>query len=126
MAPVGVQGRSSEDRRRQHRVRLSVPVLFNKSEAWGEERFSSHNGRSKDLSTGGVYLTTSEGEAVSPGELLRVSIAVPRDARRAFPFSRIVGSCRVLRVEVVSSAQGVEKGLALAFCGGDLQLFGAI
>ncbi len=60
------------------------------------------------------------------GELLRVSVSIPREARRHVPFSRIVGLCRVLRVERVPVEHGGGTGIALAFCGERVSMFGTI
>jgi len=56
-------------------------------------------GRSTDLSVDGLYLTTRVVTSVAPGDPLTVSIRIPLERRRSFPFSRIVGLCRVVRVD---------------------------
>jgi len=56
-------------------------------------------GRSTDLSVDGLYLTTRVVTSVVPGDPLTVSIWIPLERRRSFPFSRIVGLCRVVRVD---------------------------
>jgi hypothetical protein len=73
---------------------------------------------SRDVSTGGVYVTTGGGDRVVPGEICTVSITIPWESRKAFPFSRIAGRCRVVRVDEVHPAdEHPQQGVALAFCG---------
>jgi len=80
--------------------------------------------QSADLGTGGVYLQAAEG-AFAPGEFVTVTIEVPWELRRAFPFSRIMATCRVIRVdEPAASGQG--KGVALEFCSEGTTMFGSI
>lgn len=115
----------SVDRRHWPRKALSLLVQFGRQRGanGGALRWT---GRSRDISPGGVYLTTQEGGGVMPGEALTVSISVPWELRRHFPFSRIMGPCRVVRADKVSAGERKEDGLALAFCAhGGLTLLGA-
>ncbi len=87
--------------------------------------FSS--GQSADISTGGGYFTTREPGPFVPGEVLAMSIAVPWELRRIFPFSRIVGSGRIVRVEEQPEAiQDGDRGVALEFNPSGTTLLGAI
>jgi hypothetical protein len=58
--------------------------------------------------------------------VLTVSVTIPWETRRLFPFSRIVGSGRIVRVEEVPAVPGTKQGFALSFCEGDVTLLGAI
>ena len=126
MAHVVVPDVRSFDRRQWHRVKLSVPVQFGKGAASEGQGVCPHTGGTIDLSNGGLYLSTGAGERFVPGEILTVSVEIPWEARGTFPFSRIVGSCRVVRVEEGFEAHGQQTGLALAFCEDRITLLGAI
>ena len=127
MSAKGLRDPRSYDRRARHRVDLKVPVQFCPGAVGGVESLSSLNGEASNLSTGGVYLTTGEEGPFTPGDMLTVSIAIPWQLRRTFPFSRLVGSCQVIRVEEFPDAVPVRQwGLALEFCGNRSTMLGAI
>lgn len=114
------------DRRRGPRVKLSIPVQFGQG-AREAEGPCPCTGQSQNLGAGGVHLVTGEGGPFVPGERLMVSIAVPWEARRLFPFSRIVGPCRIVRVEEVSTTDNAKQtGLALSFSRDEMTLLGAV
>ena len=117
----------SYDRRRWPRVKLAVPVQFGKG-SWGKgELLYFTSGESSDVSTVGVRLTTSDPGPFIPGEVLAVSIAIPWELRRAFPFSRIVGAGRVVRVEEgPATEQGKQQRLAIEFYGDRTAILGSI
>ncbi len=123
----GVRDPGSYDRRRRHRVKLSVPVQFGKGTAEVGEVLYFSSGESGDLSTSGVYFTTREPGPFVPGETLAVSIAIPWELRRLFPFSRIVGSGRIIRIEEQPTAtKEGHRGVALEFNPSGTTLLGAI
>ena len=129
MWSVGASDRRSEERRRQERVRLSAPIRF--EDGLREEKEGGsypYTGHTADLSTAGAYMATVEGGPFVPGQILQVSVAIPWEARRHFPFSRIIGPCRVVRVETLSAEdpQGARWGVGLAFCGERITLLGDI
>lgn len=104
----------SFNRRRWPRVRIAVPIHVSKP-AGKDGAMSQHIVQSADLSTGGAYVTTAEKGIFVPGEMLRVSVSVPWEARYLFPFSRLVGSCRVVRVDDGSRSGHDGQAAALAF-----------
>ena len=114
----------SYDRRRWPRVPMSVPVHVSRTGDGGA--VTQRQTQSVDLSTGGVYVMTEGDEAFAPGDILKVSVSVPWQARYLFPFSRIVGSCRVVRVDEVPESQGMRCGAALAFSEENVMRLGAI
>lgn len=117
MTHVEVAGTRSSDRRHWPRVRLTVPVEVSLG-AWGKGGAAPpFMAQSSDLSPGGLYLTTRDSGAFAPGEMLTVSIAIPWEYRQRFPFSRLMGPCRVVRVDQMATEQGAAHGVALAFCG---------
>lgn len=105
------------ERRQQPRVRLAVPVLCGKAEAHERGRELPWSGWSKDLSAQGVYAMLRERQDVSPGEIVAVDVEIPWESRRAFPFSRIAGTARVVRVDhLAGTTNNPVCGVALAFC----------
>jgi len=119
MAHVEVAGKRSLDRRHWPRVRLALPVVVTRRGEGSGQAACSYTAQSIDLSPGGFYLASREGEAFAPEELLSVLVVIPWEARQRFPFSRLAGLCRVVRVDQVSVDSGTAQGIALAFCGMD-------
>ena len=109
MRPVQTGG---SERRRHRRVSLSVPVLAKRMGM--EERGVFETGETQDVSLAGVYFTTSAWRDVQPQEVLTVSIAVPREQSRDFPFSRLAGRGRVVRVGPADDATPKEPRLGIA------------
>jgi len=123
----GVRDPGSYDRRRRNRIKLSVPVQFGKGASGKGEVLYFSSGQSADLSTSGVYFRTREPGPFAPGEVLAVSIPIPWELRRMFPFSRIVGSGRIIRIEEQAAAgQDGHRGVALEFNPSGTTLLGAI
>ena len=125
MLGVGVSGSGSFDRRRWPRVRLAVPVRLSRGAGGGGGAVSAVLGQSVDISPGGVSLTAEEGGVFVPGEVLTVSVSIPWESRRTFPFSRIVGTSRVVRVEPPGAADLGPRRFALAFSEGGVTLLGS-
>lgn len=123
MTHVEVAGTRPSDRRHWPRVRLAVPVEVSPGAGGRGEAAPQFMAQSSDLSPGGLYLTTRDSGAFAPGEMLTVSIAIPWEFRQRFPFSRLMGPCRVVRVDEVTTESGATRGVALAFCGTDAVTF---
>ena len=119
MTHVEVAGKRSPNRRHWPRVKLALPVVVTQRMEEGGGAVCSHTAQSVDLSPGGFYLTSREGKVFAPEELLSVSVGIPWEARHRFPFSRLTGPCRVVRVDQVTTESGTTQGVALAFCGTD-------
>jgi hypothetical protein len=74
---------------------------------------------------GGVYAVLPRRDTVAPGQLVALAIEVPWEGRGAFPFSRIAGTGRVVRIESLDAPDEEGMcGVAIAFCG-DVTLLGA-
>ena len=125
MSPAGGRDVRLFDRRRWRRTTLAAPVQFGKGAEGKGEVLSPPTGWSKELSAGGVYVTTQEGRGLVPGELTRLSISIPWESRRTFPFALIEGSGRVVRVDELATGQGKREGIAIEFCEG-ITMLGAI
>jgi len=102
------------ERRGQRRIQLSAPVEFGKGSGGKGELMYFSSGQSLDVSTSGVRLVTREPGPFTPGEVLAVSIEIPWETRRVFPFSRIVGFARVLRIE--EEPQTAQEGQRRGTC----------
>lgn len=126
MASTYVGGRPTRERRQRPRVKLSVPVACSSVGTAGRSRELLCSGSSRDLSTGGVYAVLPCSGMVAPGQTVALAIEVPWEARGAFPFSRIAGTGRVVRLEPLGGPdhEGM-SGAAIAFCG-DVTLLGTI
>ena len=121
-----VMNATEQERRRQPRVRLMVPVLCGKAAGPERGRDLPHRGWSKDLSAEGVYALLREGNVMVPGEVVAVDVEIPWESRRAFPFSRIAGTARVVRVDHLPAASNNPAwGVALSFCS-DITKLGAM
>ena len=103
------------NRRRCARVPLAVPVALGTAAHDPITPRVYYPAESIDLSPNSLSLILRAPIHVNPGEFLSVSVAIPLDARRAFPFSRLSGLCRIVRVEPESTEQGTATKLALAF-----------
>ncbi|MDP3722724.1 MAG: hypothetical protein Q8R91_04410 [Candidatus Omnitrophota bacterium] len=115
------------ERRGQRRIQLSAPMEFGKGSGGKGELIYFSSGHSLDVSTSGVRMVTNEPGPFTPGEILAVSIEIPWETRRVFPFSRIVGFGRVLRVEEEPRPEeGGQRHVALEFLSHDTTLLGAI
>ena len=106
------------ERRRYRRIPLPVQVLAKRAqpgEPGESDRFQS--GLVQDVSLAGVYFTTPAWKRIEPQEMLTVSISVPREQSRDFPFSRLVGRGRVVRVQPVEgeTPNTAQLGIALEF-----------
>lgn len=117
MAPPTVMEHAMRERRQQPRLRLTVPVLCGTAAGHERGRDLPHAGWSKDLSAEGVYALLRDGHVFAPGDILAIDVEIPWDARRAFPFSRIAGTARVVRVDrLPGTSPDSAWGVALAFC----------
>jgi len=107
------------ERRRWSRVRLSVPVQLRKWTGEQGRAVAYAIGRLLDVSTGGACVATEFGGPFVPEEIVAVSITIPWEARRGFPFSLIEGACRVVRIDRDRGA------IALSFCPNDMTILAA-
>ena len=127
MGGMRVRDPGAYERRGRHRVGMEVPVEFSRAPGDKGKAGDFEKGQTSNVSTGGVYLTTGGAGSFEPGELLGISISIPVNFRRGFPFSRIMGTCRVVRSEQLpETPEGTRWGLALEFCGGRITMLGAI
>ena len=83
----------------------------------------------KNVSLAGVYFETEEGKRYTLDDIVMVSVSIPETHRsREFPFTRLAGRSRVVRVESLSDAGASPRkrfGIALEF-GDDVTALTAI
>lgn len=90
-----------QERRRQRRVILETPVFMR---AATEDPYALHEGIVKTLSLWGAYCLVPRWRALEPGDSLVLSLTVPPAAYGQFPFSRVAGLGRVVRVEELADS----------------------
>lgn len=101
------------DRRRFPRHSLCFPLRLRGMDCPDGE---SDQTMTHNISFGGAYFRTLK--EVKVGDKVHVMICVPEDMMKQFPFSRLVGESRVVRVEKPEEAGGKMqegKNIALEF-----------
>lgn len=121
-----MQRQDGVDRRRGRRVNLDAPVLVRRAEPAAAQPFQEH--RTRNIGLTGLYFETDAAidHAFSVNDVVTASVSVPEGQRRDFPFTRLAGRGRVVRVTEIpaqASAQpnGTDQrkrvGIALEFAG---------
>lgn len=110
--------RDGIERRRGRRVSLEVeaPLLVWRVGAPPPRRNTEL--AAKNVSLSGVYFEMDNSETYAVDEVLMTSVAIPESQRRNFPFTRLAGRSRVVRVNELSALKPDEKkrlGVALEF-----------
>lgn len=107
-----------DEKRKYRRLELALPIEVRKIgpplEPIIEEATTTN------VSLGGTYFKTRTRKDVKPEQDVYISISVPREMRRQFPFSRLAGKARVVRVEdLPGNALDplAKQGIALEFSG---------
>jgi hypothetical protein len=116
-----VHGGTTVDRRRAQRVGLAVPIELMQG-AVQKGITPAYTGQTVNLSTSGAYAKLKAEGTLVRGEVLRVSISIPWEARRIVPLSRIAGLCRIVRAD----QEEPHWWVALAFCDHQIIQLGAI
>ncbi len=101
------------EKRRFKRLDLSLPMILKRDSARGKE--NGQEGVTLNVSYNGAYVADIEIENINVHDTLRISLSVPRDDARDFPFSRVTGKAEVVRVE--------KDAIALEFSGNINRLF---
>ena len=111
---------TSLDRRRYRRARLELPVVIR---GLGQEwAVGTGQVQTTDLSLAGLHCSIGRSEQFAQlQELMRlnqnvtVSITVPYDVRDLFPFSRLIGRGRVVRVDEAGGDASQLVGVGIEF-----------
>ncbi len=104
------------ERRRGRRVQLQAPMLIRRTTTPGPEPFEEEVTR--DISIAGIYFETERG-AYAVNDCVVTSVTIPDAQRRTFPFTRLAGRSRVVRVKPPGPELGTSTrkrfGVALEF-----------
>lgn len=92
------------EKRRSKRLGLSLPMKLRRVTEEGKE--DAVEGVTSDVSYEGACVINIDLKNIKPNDRLHITLSVPRDEARDFPFSRITGNARVVRAE--NQACGLE------------------
>ena len=108
---------ANSERRRGRRVPMNVPVLIRRF--GGQEAAPSPcEHTTQNISLAGLYFETDRSDILSLNDLVLASVSIPEAERRTFPFARLAGRSRVVRVHELPAAPGQSAarfGVALEF-----------
>jgi len=113
--------KASVERRRFRRAELEVPVAIR---AVGPpEDAEPLIGEAKNVSLAGVYCHLQAPCALTPGQSVMCTVAIPEELVKRFPFARLTGRGSVVRLEPVREGRRADDnrsskqliGLAIAF-----------
>lgn len=93
------------EKRRSKRLELFFPTKLKCVLSDGKEEIS--DGITANVSYSGAYIRDFDTKGIKPYDNLHISMSVSRDDARDFPFSRLIGKAKVIRVE--------RDGVALEF-----------
>ena len=105
---------SPVERRRGRRVGVQASLTLRR-DAPGSQPAGSHT--TKNLSLTGVYFEAADRPALSVNEMVTAGVEVPEAERRRFPFTRLSGKGRVVRIQPLEEHDPVRTryGIALEF-----------
>lgn len=115
----------SVERRRGRRAYVEAPLLIRRAGAQGS---ASREEVTKNVSLAGVYFETEEDHPYTDNEMVMASVSIPESNAREFPFTRLAGRGRVVRIEPIPQQEPSPSkrfGIALEF-GHDLTALSAI
>lgn len=85
------------EKRKAKRFDLSLPITVKHITDEGKEKMLSC--QTGNVSYGGAYVLDINIKDLKVNDSLQISLTVPREEARDFPFSRLAGSARVTRVQ---------------------------
>lgn len=98
------------ERRRHRRIGLDLPIELHPLEAQGKKA-ARFTGRTKDVGLAGVLAVMPASFPLAAGAAVGVSVTVPPESSRQFPFSKLVGRGWIVRVMPASTEVGVAIAL---------------
>ena len=108
-------------------MNLQAPLLIRRADTREPQPFREH--MTQNISLAGVYFEAEDADTCAVNEVVIASVSIPEPQRRTFPFTRLAGRSRVVRVKEFPSetAAGGRKrfGVALEF-GNDLTALAAL
>jgi hypothetical protein len=100
--------------RRGRRVTLQASVLLKPADAGPDAAFEER--RVGNISLAGVYFEIDGANPYAVEDVVMTSVAIPESQRRDFPFTRLIGRGRVVRVDTLPPREGRPRfGVALQF-----------
>ncbi len=106
------------DRRRERRIGLAAVTVAIRNLDQKSASKSPITGRAHDVSLTGVLANVPAPFSLRPGTPVSCEITVPRESRKQFPFTRIVGEGWIVRVHQHESKDaGASADVAIAFTG---------
>ncbi len=108
-------GAGSVDRRRGRRAAVQAPVVIR--QIGSSDLASFKEEVTKNVSLAGVYFETEWPEAYTVNDVLVASVSIPESQTRLFPFTRVAGRGRVVRISELSlgSSERRRAGIAVEF-----------
>ena len=100
-----MRGVDFNEKRKSRRLDLSIPMSIRHKSDNGKEK--TQEGLTINVSYNGPYLVDISLKDISPKDKINISLSVPRDDARDFPFSRVIGKAKVVKVD--------KEGVALEF-----------
>ena len=85
------------EKRRSKRLGLSLPMKLRRLTGEGKEE--AIEAITSNVSYDGACVVDVSLKNIKPNDNLHITLSVPRDDSRDFPFSRIIGKARVVRAE---------------------------
>ena len=105
------------DRRRERRISLEAPLLVRRMTDGVVEPFVEKV--TGNISMAGVYFETAADGAYAIDDVVMTSVSIPESSRRVFPFARVAGRSRVVRIDQLpvdgAGAKTKRLGIALEF-----------
>ena len=111
--------KDSVELRKERRVALQAPLLVRRLDPTATEPEEQVTG---NVSLAGIYFETEDGHRYAVNDAVRTSVSIPESERLSFPFTRLAGRCRVVRVHELTpqDPSGSKRfGVALEY-GSDL------
>ena len=107
---------TSIERRRQRRAQLQAPLLIRRLSRAGADAFQQET--AINVSLAGVYFESDQTQAYAPNDIVTASVSVPEAQQRDFPFTRLAGRGRVVRIIPLAEAEASHPrriGVAVEF-----------
>ena len=101
------------EKRQSKRLDISLPINVNRGAA--DKKREAQEGLTLNLSYHGAYVINIDIKNIKPQDKVNISLSVPKDDRRDFPFSRLTGEAEVMRVEKDGVSLKFDEGIARLF-----------
>jgi len=101
------------EKRSSKRLNLSLPIKLRRVAEEG--RGETVETVTSNVSYNGAYISNINLKNLKPDENLHITLSVPREEARDFPFSRLIGNARVVRTEKDACALEFNEGMSRLF-----------